>query len=145
MKRPLSIFLSAILIVPTVALAPAGAQLSGGEIFLATLGGDAEVPPVNTSGSGVAAFTVSDDGSSMDYVLLLNDVTEATQAHIHIGGATENGPAGAFLLDFNAAGITQDGQIATGTLTDTQAIGMTLDDLVGEMRDGNGYVNVHDT
>lgn len=144
MKRLFTTLVALALIVPIVALAPAAAQTTGGEVFVATLSGDAQVPTaVDTDGQGIAAFSVSDDGSSMDYVLITYGLEAVTQAHIHIGAANVNGAVAVTLLDFNAEGITFDGQLATGTITGADVTGMTLAELIAAMSAGNTYVNVH--
>lgn len=156
MRRFLIALLAAALLVPMLALTPAGAQTGapsgaapGSGVFLAALSGDQEVPAVTTTGTGIAAFTLSDDAASLDYVLVTNGLTDVTQAHVHLGASGENGGVAAVLMGFTAQGVTTDGLLATGTLTDDDLIasgsfGGTLAELVVEMAAGDTYVNVHD-
>ena len=142
LRRYATALLAAALLVPMLALSPAGAQ-SGGSVFVAVLSGDQEVPPVDTDATGIAAFTVSDDGSSMDYVLVTNGLTDITASHIHLGAAGANGGVSVTLLGGNAEGITTDGLLATGTITDADVDSATLADLLADMAAGDTYVNVH--
>ncbi len=155
MRRYFTVLLAALLAVSLLALPTAGAQQStfagavpsGGSIFVAALSGDAQVPtPVDTGGTGLAVFSLSADGTELDYVLITNGVADVTQAHIHVGAADANGGVAAFLFPSNP-GTTVDGLLATGTLTDADVTATIpsedLAGLVAEMQAGNTYVNVH--
>lgn len=122
-----------------------------------TLGGEAEVPPVDTEGTGATLLRVGTDGESVHYVLLVARVEDVTQAHIHLGSPEENGPVVAFLFgredeDGNPVepldqGVTENGVLAEGTITAANLVGplegATIADLVDELESGNTYVNVH--
>lgn len=47
--------------------------------------GNNEVPPVNTTATGVANFTLSPDGKSLHYILSAHDISGVMGAHIHVG------------------------------------------------------------
>ncbi len=125
-----------------------GAQVQAQAVqFSATLSGDAEVPPVESDGTGSFAATlqVGQDGETIAFGLAATDIVGVTQAHIHIGPADDTGPVAAFLFGLVEEGV--DGVDADGTLTAADLIGPleggTIADLVAEMRAGNAYVNVH--
>jgi plastocyanin len=121
-----------------------------GAPFVASLSGDNEVPPVGpveTDASGFAWFSPEDDGT-WHYHLLLRNVEDVTQAHIHEGGPDENGPVVAFLAEFTGAPDGSgggDSRSAThadvidhaGTIGDTDLIEQIAAD------PGGYYVNVH--
>lgn len=123
-----------------------------GAPFVASLSGDNEVPPVGpveTDASGFAWFSPDDDGT-WHYHLLLRDIEEVTQAHIHEGGPDENGPVVASLAEFTGAPDGSGGgdpRSAThadvidhsGTIEDTDLIERIA------ANPGGYYVNVHTT
>lgn len=116
--------------------------------FDASLTGGAEVPAVDTSGSGYAVVEVAADGSSIDYRLYAEGLDDATMAHVHVGGADENGPVVVFLFGPEEPGVTVDGLIAEGTITqedliEAEGFDGTMDELIGLMEAGETYVNLH--
>ncbi|MDX1745237.1 MAG: CHRD domain-containing protein, partial [Halobacteriales archaeon] len=115
--------------------------------FRTHLKGRNEVPPVDTDAQGQALFKLSKDGSELHYKINVAHIDDVTQAHIHLAPAGENGGVVAFLFGFVSGGVTVNGTLVEGTLTETDLIGalsgQTLADLADEMRSGNTYVNVH--
>ena len=118
--------------------------------FGANRTGDEEVPPNDSRGRGHAQFWLSDDGTSMRYKLIVANIENVTQAHIHIAPAGVNGPVVVFLFGFVAGGVTENGVLAEGTITQANLIprpaigfGGTMAELLAAMRTGNAYVNVH--
>lgn len=112
------------------------------------LSGDQEVPSRSTNARGTAVFHVAKDGSSLDYKLIVANIDNVVQAHIHLAPAGQNGPVVAFLFGaVPPGGGASNGVIATGTISSADLIGPlvggTMDDLVAEMAAGNTYVNVH--
>jgi hypothetical protein len=133
-------------------------QHGGGRLFSAgELVGSAEVPPVSTSGTGAGVFRLTNDETALEYALLVARVDDATMAHIHLGGEEENGPPVVWLFGSEddegtlvaplEQGVTENGLLATGTITESDLVGpladSSLTDLVDEMERGNTYVNVH--
>jgi CHRD domain len=120
--------------------------------FTAKLSGKNEVPPVTTPATGIATFIVSQDGTSLHYVLSVSDITGVMGAHLHAGPSTQNGPAIAGLFDPSMAGhptgkvrgSLSKGIIRTSNLTGPLA-GKELSDLILLIKTGNTYVNVHTT
>ncbi|WP_160133666.1 ferritin-like domain-containing protein [Halococcus salsus] len=118
--------------------------------FTVQLSGDNEVPPVDTDASGEAGLTLVDTGDSyaLRYDLSVMNIEDVTAAHFHLGGSEENGPVVAFLYGPNEDGTSEDGQIASGTITESDLVGplegKTVSDLQS-MADEGLYVNVHTT
>ena len=125
--------------------------------FHAHLTGGQERPvPVETDGSGQAIFKLSRDGMSLHYKVVVNNVENITQAHIHCGGADVAGPVIAFLFGFVSGGVTVNGVLAEGVITNADVVarpdseacmGGVADfaQLVQKIRAGEAYVNVHTT
>jgi hypothetical protein len=121
--------------------------LSGGAAkFSAVLLAANEVPAVQSPARGMAKFTLSRDGTSLRYKIKVARVMNAEGAHIHLGGATENGEIVADLMSgrmkmgrrsFSAAGVITAAQLM-GSLA-----GHSLADLLTPMMAGTAYVNVH--
>ena len=125
---------------------PTGPGL-GGE-FDATLTGAAERPdPVTTDASGSATVDIDEDGGSFE--VEVEDITDVTLAHIHVGDANTAGPIAVEL--FNAGGtpvsFTDRATLASGTFDESDidpTSGVTtMEELIEEMEAGNTYVNVH--
>ena len=118
--------------------------------FHATASGREEVPPNDSRGRGVATFKLSKDGTELSYRLIVANIDNVTQAHIHLAPEGVNGPVVAFLFGFVAGGVTQNGVLAEGTITEADLIarpaigfGATMEELLAALRSGNAYVNVH--
>lgn len=117
-------------------------------LFGAKLSGAEEVPPVATTGHGLAQFLLSPDGKKLHFRLSTFGVKDVTQAHIHLGERGVNGPVVAFLFGFVAEGVTVNGLLSTGTITEDDIIPRdgfdgTMSELLQRMRSGRAYVNVH--
>lgn len=117
-------------------------------IFHAILEGDEEVPPVDSDAKGAAIFRTSNDGTELNYRLIVANIENVTAAHIHLAPRGENGDIVAFLFDPEepTEGRT-NGVLAEGTITSADLVGplegSTLSELIDEMEAGNTYVNVH--
>jgi CHRD domain len=118
--------------------------------FHATASGREEVPPNDSRGRGTATFKLSEDGSTLTYRLIVANIENVTQSHIHIAPKGVNGPVVVFLFGFVSGGVTQNGLLAEGTITQANLIarpaigfGGTMAELLAAMRSGNAYVNVH--
>ena len=122
--------------------------------FTAHLSGANEVPAVNLDGQGQAIFTLNEDGTELHYKLIVANIKNVTQSHIHCGIPGLNGPVVVFLFGFVAGGVTQDGVLAEGTITSANIIARgssaacmgglaTFANLIDKIRNGGAYVNVH--
>jgi hypothetical protein len=125
-----------------------------GRVFIAHLTGDEEVPPVDTQAQGQTSFRLAKDGEKLRFKLNVARIEGLTQAHIHCGPAGVNGPVTVFLFGFEPAGVTVNGRLATGRITDAEVIPLSdsaacpggisdLRDLIARTRAGLTYVNVH--
>jgi len=119
--------------------------------FRAHLNGENEVPSVDTRARGETGFKVSKDGSSISYKLIVANIENVTQAHIHWAPAGENGPVvvwlypegpPAQLIEGRFSGILAEGVITEADLVG-QLAGEPLETLLDLMRTGDVYVNVH--
>jgi hypothetical protein len=134
--------------IPIVADRAMSADDMGSGHYNPKLVGTNETPSRDTPAHGRAVFHVSDDGMSVDYQLVVNEITNVRQSHIHIGQPGTNGPIVVFLYGPVAAGGGPiDGMIARGTFTAANMIGPLaghqFSELLDAMRTGNAYVNVH--
>lgn len=139
----LAVSLSALVTLPTVDQVYAVKR-----IYDAPLSGENEVPPVQSSASGLAEFTppVND---SIKYRINITGISSATGAHIHSGQAGENGEVVADLLTSMKVNDVSYGMTIRGNLSDSSLKGpmegKTLEDLVTAMDSGQTYVNIHTT
>jgi hypothetical protein len=108
---------------------------------------------VETRATGQAVFRLSKDGTELDYRLIVGNIQDVTQAHIHLAPAGENGPVAAWLYPEGPPAQLipgrSSGVLAVGTIQATDLVGplagASLDALVAQLRAGNAYVNVHTT
>ncbi len=118
--------------------------------FVATASGGEEVPANNSRGRGTAVFHLSEDGTTLHYKLIVANIDNVTQSHIHLAPEGVNGPVVVFLFGFVPGGVTENGVLAEGDITAANLIarpaigfGATMPELVAAMRNGGAYVNVH--
>jgi hypothetical protein len=112
------------------------------------LSGDGEVPVRLTNAQGEAIFKLSEDGTELHYKLIVANIDNVVQAHIHLGQPGVNGNIVAFLYGLvPPGGGRTDGVLAEGTITSANLIndlaGQPLSALIAQMEAGNAYVNVH--
>jgi hypothetical protein len=124
--------------------------------FGAHLRGSDEVPPVDTKAQGNSILHLSKSGDSLRFKLIVADIDNVTQAHIHCGAEGVNGPIVVFLFPLHPAGVTENGVLNQGTITNADILpapdsavcpgGLAnLDQLLAKLRSGGAYVNVHTT
>src|SRR5688572_6342385 len=112
--RSLTLSLSAVLI--------AGAAHAAS--FVSPLTGDEEVPARDTKARGNAVYDLSEDGTQLHYRLVVANIDNVIQAHIHLGADGANGPIVAFLFGLVApGGGAVNGVLAEGTITSANLIG----------------------
>ena len=117
--------------------------------YVASLTGGAERPTaVNTQATG--SFTLTDNGSSMDYVLTVNNLPQtvtAGGAHIHAftgvlrPGQTVADTTAGVTVNLNPSQTVQNGVLAQGSFTAGNSI--SLDSVRTLLNNGRAYVNVH--
>jgi hypothetical protein len=113
--------------------------------------GAEEVPANDSRAQGQATFRLSSDGTELSYKLIVANIHNLTQAHIHLAPAGTNGPVVLWLYPSGPPaqpipGRTQ-GVLAERTVTAANLVGplagASMQDLVDAIRAGNTYVNVH--
>lgn len=106
------------------------------EVYTATLIGANEVPPVTTTATGTATFTVV--GNTINYVVTISnwptDGRTVNNAHIH--NPPGAGGTGTVLVGWPAGSITATGGSGSVTASDAQ---------LATIRAGGTYFNVHST
>lgn len=120
--------------------------------FTATLAGGNERPPITSTATGTATFTVNANGSINYVVRVANLGTNVTVCHIHTGRTDISGGVLVTLCSGSTTGpITTEVTVATGTIVEglnTTTAGSTPTTLAGLrelMTSGSLYVNVHST
>jgi hypothetical protein len=148
-SQRLAIFCITCLLIAAIA-APASAA---SRTYTASLSGAEEVPPVDTRARGQAIFKLSKDGQSLEYRLIVANIENVTQAHIHLAPAGQNGPVVAWLYPSGppvqlipgpSNGVLMTGSLTTASLVGPLA-GQSLSALVEAMDIGGAYINVHTT
>lgn len=113
--------------------------------FRAHLAGRNEVPPVETDAQGQAKFRLDRTGNAMHYRVNVANIEDVIGAHVHMAPPGQNGGILAFLFGEPFVqpeeAVTVNGTLVEGTLTPGD-VG-DFDGLVGPMRKGMTYVNVH--
>ncbi|MGM0427769.1 MAG: CHRD domain-containing protein [Thermodesulfobacteriota bacterium] len=96
-------------------------------------------------------FGLSEDGTALQFKLVVHKVEDITMAHLHLGKAGKIGTPVAWLYPGTPPpkllpGLF-DGVLAQGTLTGADLMGplrgKPLSSLITEIRRGNVYVNIH--
>jgi hypothetical protein len=126
--------------------------------FGAHLTGAEEVPANDSPSQGNAVLRLSADGTELDYRLLVANIEDVTQAHIHCGLPGQNGPVVVWLYPSAPPSLlipgTSNGVLNTGTATSADVIARPastacpdgvadFDDVIEKLRTGGAYVNVH--
>lgn len=117
------------------------------ETFGAWLTGENEIPPVETDALGFAVFRVAPNKRTIDYWLVVADIEDVAEAHIHKGPPDLNGNVVAYLFGPAQRPVSKTGLLSSGALTDDEMIWPLTDtaEMADQMRDENVYVNVHTT
>jgi hypothetical protein len=117
--------------------------------FAAALSGSNEVPAVASDGTGLGTFSLNDSQTALNYKLITYGLEGTTMAHIHIGPAGVNGDVAVFLFGPDLDGVTHDGLLAEGTITESDLMSVpnvfdgTMATLIDHLRAGTAYVNAH--
>ncbi len=114
--------------------------------YRAQLSGETEKPPVKSSATGEASFTIPANGT-IKYRINVTGISNATAAHIHSGGSDGEIVADLLNTPQSKDKDTSYGMIIRGNVTNEllkgPLKGKTLDDLTALMDSGKAYVNVH--
>lgn len=138
---------------PTAIVVPVQLQTGEARNHRTHLTGDAERPvPNDSKAQGQAIFQVSKDGSAIEYKVIVANIENVTQAHIHCCANSE-GTAGIVVWLYPSAPPAQliagrsDGVLAEGTITQSSLVGglagQSLSVLLDRIASGLAYVNVH--
>ena len=122
--------------------------------FVSHLSGHEEVPPVESRAQGQSFYQLGRDGTELRFSLKVANIDEITQAHIHCGVQGVNGPVVVFLFGLVPTGVTLNGILADGTITNANVLPRpdsevcpggiaNFDELIQKMRSGDTYTNVH--
>jgi hypothetical protein len=115
--------------------------------------GSEEVPANSSAAQGQAMFQLSGDGTTLSYKLIVANIENVTQSHIHLAPAGSNGGIVVWLypsappsqlIPGRSQGVLAEGEITSANFVGALA-GMSMEDLLGHLRSGNAYVNVHTT
>lgn len=129
-----------------------GLGVGANDRFTATLtGANVRPSPVTTSASGSAQVSILEPGigqgqPSLAVQLTVAGLTSATQAHIHLGGASvANGPVLLTIFSNPTDTALTSTTLVNGTFSASALGSVTLDSLQTLMRLGIAYVDVHTT
>ena len=117
--------------------------------FEIRLTGDQQVPPINTSAFGFAEVQLSSDNNTLEFQVVVCNITNVVASHIHVGAAGTNGPVVIPFFGSPAPGFSStDGcnTLAEGTRTSVDVnplAGISWNDFINALIAGNTYVNVH--
>jgi hypothetical protein len=149
-NRIIALVASCLLTLTAAAAAPAQASDRN---FTAALSAAEEVadPAVESNARGQIKLQLSADGTALDYRLIVANIENVTQAHLHNAPAGQNGDVVAWLYPAGPPAQLipgrSDGVLATGTISAENLVGpmagRPLSDLVDEIRAGRVYANVH--
>lgn len=132
---------------------PVYASNAASQAFSTHVSGAEEVPVHDTRAQGQATFRLSDDGTSLHYRLVVANIENVLQAHIHMAPAGVNGGIVVWLYPSAPPAVLipgrSQGLLAEGTIEDADVInalaGQGVAGLLEQIRAGNTYVNVHTT
>ena len=148
-KNITSVLTIAVLIAVTITMVSATTfsnqiVLAQNQKFKAKLSGQDEVPPVQTTASGMAWFKPMQD--KVWFKVNVTDMQGVTKAHIHTGKVGANGPVVVTLYKSDTP-QSINGKLSYGNITSNllegPMKGKQISDLVTAMSNGSTYVNVH--
>jgi len=145
------LYLGALFIMLIVLPITTAAGPEAGRTFIVHLSGSQAVMPIETRAQGQTTLHLHEDGASISYKLIVSNITDVMMAHIHLGAAGINGPVVAWLYPAAPPPVLiqgrSNGVLAEGTITAENLVGplagQPLSALLGKMRAGEAYVNVH--
>jgi hypothetical protein len=140
--------LAATISIAAISLSINSIQAQEGETFSASLSGNDEVPPTQSTATGLAKLETDENGTQVSYWLNITGLNEITGAHIHNGSAAQNGDVVVTLSGPESAQNAENAVISLeGNITNDKLQGPLADkelsELVSLMSDGTVYVNVH--
>ena len=138
MKRLTVEFAMMAMLVPGLFSGVAGA--AGVGIFTTSLNAAAEIPRVNSVGTGDAQVVVNAAGTSISYtVTYVNPSGPVVAAHIHVGAIDANGPV---MLPLTVGPSPLHGTLTAANFQASPQAG-SFAAAVRAIRSGNAYINLH--
>ncbi len=135
-----------VLFVGTASMTSQIAVGQAEEIFKAKLAGTEEVPPNESPAGGSAWVKINND--NIEYEVNVTDIDKVNAAHVHFGESGKNGPVILTLFKDDPTEL-KTGKLGEANLTATNLEGpmngKTTADLLGAIKNGTTYVNVHST
>jgi len=115
--------------------------------------GAEETPARPSAAQGQLILTPREDGTALGYKLLVANIENVMQAHIHLAAPGVAGPVIAWLYPSGPPATLIPGRfngvLAEGVITDANVVGplagQGLTALVAAIKAGNAYANVHTT
>ncbi len=122
------------------------AVTEGGTTYTAELSGKDVVPPVETSATGVAIFTVDPSGTHVRFSLQVNNIADATASRVRQGEPGSSGQGVLILFAGPTRAGVFSGTLASGSFDESAFIGplrgKTIADFVALVTSGQLYVSV---
>ena len=130
-----------------ISLSSPQSALAVSNVFNAHLSGTNVVPPTQSHATAEAKFTLSSDGTHLEYRINVGNIENVTAATLHLGAPGQNGEAVAVLYGpMPPGGGKKTGALTAGTITMAtltgSLTGRPLSDLVEAMRAGNVYIDI---
>lgn len=125
--------------VPLAAQTPQHPAAKLSPVFIASLRGATEVPPITTQAYGMAKLTLV--GPEIRYQVTVDDLRDVTGVFLHIGGPGETKPVVATLFEGAKAGPV-NGTLVSGTLRPTDVRGVSMSKLLRAVRTNDAYLSV---
>lgn len=112
-------------------------------LFVTSLKGSEEVPPVTTSAAGVAAVIVDRTARELQFSVATRGLNNIVGAHIHAGARGSDGPV-IFTLSEGSFESPLSGRLQEDDFQAAPDAGiLSFDDAMSAITNGNAYINVH--
>ena len=143
------VIIAVVLVVIAVLAVGGGVYALSGRNYRAHMSGTGNIA---TLGQGQATFQFSRGDTTLHYKVIVANIENVTQAHIHLAPAAGgNGPVVLWLYPSDPPPELipgrKDGVLMEGTVTSADLVGpmagMSLEDLKANIDKGLTYVNVH--
>lgn len=136
---------------PTEVVIPVYSQGAASGEYGTHMHGSEEVPARPTKATGQLVLKLSPDGSVLRYKLMVGNIEDVVQAHIHLAPRGVSGPVIAWLYPSAAPGVLipgrSSGVLAEGEISDAGVVGplagQGIAGLIAAIEAGNAYANVH--
>jgi hypothetical protein len=143
------IYITLLVVVITIAIFDHAvvAQTEADQKLTTELSGVNEVPPTNSSSTGLAEFDIMGT-DSIRYHVNASNIQDVTAGHLHGGLEGENGPILVQLFSYDTPmnQVSESGIITSGNSSfqgSTTTSQQQLKDFMSAMRTGQIYVNIH--